>query len=198
MFHGWSGIVLLVTGIALVATDPGVKVEAGGGRRTTELSDDHDDPPPLLVWIGPALVCAMCYAFYNIFIKKGSAFINPILGGVVLQLVAALFGSTLLLGTAMAEGFQGLTVTGIGLLWACCAGVSVGTAELLSFSVSGMGVDASKSIPVIIGGSVMFGAVLGLLLLGETLMVQGWSGVCLLMVGIALVATDPGGRMAGH
>ena len=25
--------------------------------------------PPLLVWIGPALFCALCYALYNIFIK---------------------------------------------------------------------------------------------------------------------------------
>jgi bacterial/archaeal transporter family protein len=198
MFHGWSGIALLVTGIALVATDPGVKVEEGGVGSTVELSDDENEPPPLVVWIGPALVCAICYAFYNIFIKKGSASINPILGGVVLQFVAAIFGSTLLLGTAMVEGFEGLTVTGTGLLWACCAGVSVGTAELLSFAVSGMGVDASKSIPVIIGGSVMFGAVLGLLLLGETLMVQGWGGVALLMVGIAMVATDPGEKVAGH
>ena len=25
--------------------------------------------PPLIVWIGPALFCALCYALYNIFIK---------------------------------------------------------------------------------------------------------------------------------
>lgn len=83
-------------------------------------------------------------------------------------------------------------------MWACCAGIAVGTAELLSFCVSGMGVQASQSIPIIIGGSVMFGAVLGLLMLGETLMLQGWSGVLLLMTGIALVATDPGEKVAGH
>jgi uncharacterized membrane protein len=44
----------------------------------------------------------------------------------------------------------------------------------------------------------MFGAVLGLLLLGETLMFQGWVGVTLLMTGIGFVATDPGEKVAGH
>jgi transporter family protein len=155
--------------------------------------------PPLVAWIIPALVCASMYAFYNIFIKKGSASINPILGGVVLQFVAAIFGSLLLGGVILHEGgVQELEVSGTGIFWACCAGIAVGTAEMLSFCVSGMGVDASKSIPIIIGGSVMFGAVLGLLMLGETLMFQGWFGVAVLMTGVGLVATDPGEKMPGH
>lgn len=63
----------------------------------------------------------------------------------------------------------------------------------------GMGVQATQSIPTIIGGSVMFGAVIGVSpILGETLLYQGWSGVVLLMTGIAFVATDPGEKVAGH
>ena len=42
-------------------------------------------PPPLTAWIVPALLCAASHAFYNIFIKKGSADIHPILGGVVVR-----------------------------------------------------------------------------------------------------------------
>jgi drug/metabolite transporter (DMT)-like permease len=45
-----------------------------------------------MTWIFPALACAAAYAFYNIFIKKGSFTIHPILGGLVLQFVAALLG----------------------------------------------------------------------------------------------------------
>ena len=78
------------------------------------------------------------------------------------------------------------------------AGVAVGLAELLSFTVSGMGVQATQSIPIIIGGSVLFGAVLGLLMLGETMMLPGWIGVALLTTGIGFVATDPGEKVAGH
>lgn len=85
-----------------------------------------------------------------------------------------------------------------GIVWSICAGFSVGAAEMLSFVVSGMGVQATQSIPTIIGGSVMFGAVLGLIILGETMMLQGWGGVLLLMIGIGFVATDPGEKVAGH
>lgn len=133
------------------------------------------------------------------FFLQGSASINPILGGVVLQFVAALFGSLLLLALTIKDGgMQELNYDCMGLVWACCAGVAVGTAEMLSFVVSGMGVHATQSIPVIIGGSVMFGAVLGVLMLGETLMLQGMFGVALLMTGIGFVATDPGEKVAGH
>jgi hypothetical protein len=51
---------------------------------------------------------------------------------------------------------------------------------MLSFCVSGLGVPATQSIPVIIGGSVMFGAILGVILLGEKLMLHGWSGILIL------------------
>jgi hypothetical protein len=42
--------------------------------------------PPLMQWIVPALMCALAYALYNIFIKKGSATIHPILGTYVLKM----------------------------------------------------------------------------------------------------------------
>ena len=61
-----------------------------------------------------------------------------------------------------------------------------------------MGVPASQSIPILIGGSVAFGAVLGLIMLDEQLLAQGWSGVVILMLGSALVATDPGEKVEGH
>lgn len=215
MFHGWFGVMLLICGIATVASDPGDK----------EVVTSHG--PPLSTWIVPALCCAAAYAFYNIFIKKGSASINPILGGVILQFVAAFFGSLLLLLITIYEGGTSyLNYDTKGVIWSCLAGFAVGAAEMLSFcvsgklcghdrsyhllhgsfltillfsfAISGMGVQASQSIPIVIGGSVAVGALLGLLMLGETLEYQGWMGVVALMVGIGFVATDPGEKMAGH
>jgi len=104
--------------------------------------------PPFLVWIGPALVCALCYALYNIFIKKGSASIHPVLGGVILQLVAAVLGAVLLSVLCVKEGgVEDLNYDGAGIQWAIAAGLAVGSAEILSFIVSGMGVQATQSIP---------------------------------------------------
>ncbi len=186
-------------------------------------------PPALLVWIGPALSCALCYALYNIFIKKGSSHISPILGGVILQLVAVLFGSALLLylllttserttnedatnvwgddqenhyytefsnhtGAAVSASLSPaeslLAWNSTGLMWAILAGVAVGAAEMISFFVSSLGVQAMQSIPIIVGGSVLMGTVMGWLLLGEQLTMVGWSGVVLISMGIALVGLD--------
>jgi drug/metabolite transporter (DMT)-like permease len=49
-----------------------------------------------------------------------------------------------------------------------------------------------QSIPIIIGGSVMFGCVLGAVLLKEVLSFTGWIGVLMIAGGISLVGLDPG------
>ena len=119
--------------------------------------------------------------------------------GVVLQFVAAIFG-TVLLGTIIIidGGTSGLACDRTGIFWSCMAGLAVGAAEMLSFCVSGMGVNATQSIPIIIGGSVLAGAILGLFMLGETLMWPGCLGIALLTTGIGIVATDPGEKVVGH
>ena len=142
-------------------------------------------------WIVPALLCAMSYALYNIFIKKGSASIHPILGGVILQFVAAIIGLVLLLILTYGPSEEQMFYDNCGIYYSVLAGISVGAAEIISFTVSGMGVPATQSIPIIIGGSVFFGTVLGKIFLGEMLSLTGWLGVLLIAVGIVLVATDP-------
>lgn len=157
---------------------------------------EHVGSPPLAVWIVPALCCALAYALYNIFIKKGSAHINPVLGGVILQLVAALLGCCLLGFLIIKDGgiSEVVSYDMEGIHWAILAGLAVGTAEIISFFVSSLGVQAMQSIPVIIGGSVMFGTVLGALALHEELSLRGWLGVVMISVGISLVGLDSEGE----
>jgi transporter family protein len=155
------------------------------------------ESPPIAVWIVPALCCALAYALYNIFIKKGSSHINPVLGGVILQLVAACLGSALLAFLVIKEGGSEVIVfDSDGVFWAVMAGVAVGMAEIGSFFVSSLGVQAMQSIPVIIGGSVLFGTVIGAVALHEDLSLRGWLGVVMISVGISLVGLDSEGE--GH
>lgn len=152
-------------------------------------------------WIGPALLCATAYAMYNLFLKKAAtAGMDPVLGGVFMQ-VGASIATLLLLAQRYVmkkSAFWNATtstatttpMTRTAILWAIAAGVSVGGAELLSFVVSGMGVPATQSIPVLIGGSVLIGTLLGRLWLGELLKSQGWLGVALISLGIALVGMN--------
>ena len=113
--------------------------------------------------------------------------------------MAAIFGS-ILLGVIILKdgGTSNLAWDSAGIFWSCMAGIAVGSAEMLSFCVSGMGVNATQSLPIIIGGSVLVGAILGLFMLGETMLWPGWVGIGLLTAGIGFVATDPGKKMDGH
>jgi transporter family protein len=163
--------------------------------KSSTMFEPGQDSPPISQWIGPALLCAFAYALYNIFIKKGSASIHPILGGVILQFVAAILGSLLCLTLVYGPTQEEMFYDNIGIWYAICAGVSVGAAEIISFMVSGMGVQAVQSIPVIIGGSVFFGTVIGWLALNECLTRIGWAGVAMIAGGITLVGLDPGASL---
>jgi transporter family protein len=135
-------------------------------------------------------------ALYSICIKVSSRTVHPILGGVILQLVAVLLGSAMLgVSTRMDKTKYDLDFR--GALWSVCAGMAVGAAEIVSFKVSAMGVQASQLIPVMIGGSVAFGSVMGVVMLKERMTLRGWLGVFLVIAGIVFVATDPGANI-GH
>jgi hypothetical protein len=100
----------------------------------------------------------------------------------------------------MKDSTSGLNCDRIGLFWACMAGVAVGTTRMLSFVVSGMSVNSMQSIPVIIGGSVLADSVLGMLMLGETMMlpVTRFIGHSIVDIQIGLTTTDPEEKSIGH
>ena len=137
-------------------------------------------------WLPLALLTALCLAFYNFFIKLASNHVPPAVGAVVLQLVAAALGAAWLLKLKL-QG-QPLAVSGKGLALAALAGVGVGLAEILTFVVFQRGVNSSVGTPVIVGGSVLLTALLGLVLLREGLTMAQAAGLLLVVVGIALLA----------
>ena len=125
------------------------------------------------------------------------------MGGVLLQFVAALMGCLMWIGqryfwTTSTTGAATTAITKSGILWSAAAGIAVGAAELLSFIVSGKGVPATQSIPVIVGGSILVGTLLGAVWLQERMSRTGWLGVLLIAAGIALVGMDPSSSMGGH
>lgn len=137
-------------------------------------------------WLPLALLTALCLALYNFFIKLASNHVPPAVGAVVLQLVAAALGGVWLL-KLMLQG-QPLALSGKGLGLAALAGLGVGLAEILTFVVFQRGVNSSVGTPVIVGGSVLLTAVLGLVVLRETLTFSQAGGLLFIVVGIALLA----------
>ncbi|MFD2717770.1 EamA family transporter [Hymenobacter monticola] len=137
-------------------------------------------------WLPLALLTAFCLALYNLFIKLASNHLPPAVGAVVLQLVAAALGAVWLLRLKLQGAPLPLSPRGLGL--AALAGLGVGLAEILTFVVFQRGVNSSVGTPVIVGGSVLLTALLGLGLLRETITPAQLGGLVLIVAGIALVA----------
>jgi len=137
-------------------------------------------------WILLAVLTAFFYAVYNVFIKVSAGHINEIVGAVVLQIVAAVVGGFLLIYLKLnGSSFE---ITNKGLLFAALAGLFVGLAEITSFFVFSKGIPASVGIPIIIGGSVVFASIIGLLFLKEGLSPIHWIAIVLVVLGVVLLA----------
>jgi transporter family protein len=137
-------------------------------------------------WLPLALLTALCLALYNFFIKLAANHLPPAVGAVILQLVAAALGAAWLLRMKL-QG-QPLMVSGKGVALAALAGLGVGLAEILTFVVFQRGVNSSVGTPVIVGGSVLLTALLGLVVLREALTLPQAGGLLLIVAGIALLA----------
>ncbi|NCA84083.1 MAG: hypothetical protein EOM83_00740 [Clostridia bacterium] len=137
-------------------------------------------------WLLPAILTAIFYGTYNVFIKLASGHIHQIAGALILQIVAALLGAGVLLFLKVKE--VPLEISSRGVWYAVLAGVFVGLAEIFSFVVFAKGVDASTGIPIIIGGSVVVGAVIGFLFLKESLPPTQLVGLLLIVAGVVLVS----------
>ncbi|MCR5890100.1 EamA family transporter [Hymenobacter sp. J193] len=137
-------------------------------------------------WLVLALLTALSLAFYNFFIKLASEHVPAAVGAVVLQLVAAGLGGLWLLRLKL-QG-QPLPLSSKGLWLAAAAGLGVGLAEILTFVVFSRGVSSSVGTPVIVGGSVLLTAVLGVVVAREVLTLPQMLGLLLIVGGIALLA----------
>lgn len=137
-------------------------------------------------WLPLALLTALCLALYNFFIKLASGQLAVAVGAVALQLVAAALGAAWLVRLKL-QG-QPITLSRSGLGLAALAGLGVGLAEILTFVVFQRGVPVSVGTPIIVGGSVLLTAGLGLVVLRESLSLAQLSGLLCIVVGIALLA----------
>ena len=192
------GVPVVVAGICSVASSvtgaegSGVTIAALLGFDGSALAANETIELELVDWIGPAVACAMAYALYNVFIKKGADTMNPVLGGVILQIVAMILGSSFL-GIFLRAGFYDILRYDMkGILWACLAGFSVGTAEILSFYVSSLGVPVSISTSTVVGGSVVLGSMIGWIALGDIITFGSGFGVLFVLCGVVSVAMDAG------
>ena len=80
-------------------------------------------------------LAAFMFGLYNIFIKLSSDHIQPVLGAVVLQFVAAFIGSGLLFYLHRTGTTPGVSARGVWL--AVAAGIAIGLVEILTLIFTG-------------------------------------------------------------
>jgi transporter family protein len=138
----------------------------------------------IALWI---IAAAVMFGLYNVFIKISAEDINPILGAVVLQFVAAFLGLALLLVTQVQSGSLPFW-TGRGLLLATLAGIAIGLVEVLAFFIYGRGVTVAVGNPLIVGGSLIVTTGIGVLLLRESVSAVQTLAIALIAGGVLLLA----------
>lgn len=131
-------------------------------------------------------VAAIMFGLYNVFIKLSSEYIQPVLGAVVLQFVAAFLGTGLLF--YMHRTGTELHASARGIWLAVAAGVAIGLVEILTFIVFGRGIAVAVGNPLIIGGSLIVTTGVGVVLLREVLNPIQLVAVVLIITGVALLA----------
>lgn len=137
-------------------------------------------------WIILAVLTAFCFGLYNFFIKVASGSINQIAGAVILQIVAALVGGILLIYMKLSN--QVLDVTSKGIYYSVLAGIAVGLAEILTFIVFSKNIPASVGTPIIIGGSILITALLGIFFLKESLSFIQYVAVFMIIAGVGILS----------
>lgn len=136
------------------------------------------------IWI---VTAAVMFGLYNVFIKMSADAINPILGAVVLQFIAAFLGLGLLLATHLPSGSMPFW-SGRGLLLAALAGVAIGLVEILAFFIYGRGVTVAVGNPLIVGGSLLVTGGIGVVVLREQISQIQLLAIALIAGGILLLA----------
>lgn len=131
-------------------------------------------------------LAAVMFGLYNVFIKLSSDHIQPVLGAVVLQLVAAFIGSGLLYYLYRAG--EALHVSARGVWLAVAAGAAIGLTEILTFMIFSRGVPVAVGNPLIIGGSLIVTTAIGLIALRELLTPLQILAVVLIIAGVGLLA----------
>jgi transporter family protein len=134
-----------------------------------------------------AVVTSVFFGAYNFFIKISSGHINQIVGAVILQVVAAVLGGIVFM--VLKATNAPIEVSQKGVTFAILAGIMVGLAEIASFFVFSKGLSASVGTPIIIGGAVVVGSLLGLIFLKENLTSVHYLAIALIVVGVILLST---------
>jgi transporter family protein len=138
-----------------------------------------------LSWRFWALASAGFAALTAILAKVGVSGVASDVATFVRTVVILAFAGAIVVGSGQAGGLA--QISGRSLVFLLLSGIATGASWLCYFRALSLG-DAARVAPID-KLSVVLVAILGTSLLGETLSLAAWTGVALIAVGAALVAS---------
>jgi uncharacterized membrane protein len=137
-------------------------------------------------WLIFAVVTAVCYGFFDFFVKKAAGNIDDGLGAMVINLFAFLVMLIYVIYEKVVRHSE-LTFNREGMLWSIAAGLIVGLLSITFIKMFAAGTNLSLGIVVVRVGAVLVGVALAIFILHEKLTAAQVLGFVMAIAGLGLV-----------
>jgi len=121
-----------------------------------------------------------------VFHNQAAPYINPTFGAIVVSLTAVVLGSIFLIPQLKDITFF---TNQKGLIFVILAGLSAFFIDYFALKTYASGISISVGGPIIIGGSVLIAAIIGVAVLGESISLMKVAGITLVAAGAIILAS---------
>ncbi|MBI2663031.1 EamA family transporter [Candidatus Woesearchaeota archaeon] len=137
-------------------------------------------------WLIYGILAMIAYALFNFFVKLSSNKINVPLAVGIISLTAAIVGF-IIFGYLKITN-QNIIYSTDGLKFVILAGIFVSLAELFYYFMFMEKVNLSIGLPLVVGGTIAIGSILGVIFLSESLTAYQIFGIIFTLMGIILLS----------
>lgn len=130
------------------------------------------------------IAATVLYTIFNLFVAKTGGAINDNLSAGIFN---GLGGIIPLIIYFMIKSKGGVATTKHGVIYALLAGVTISAFSIILVNIFSKAANVSFVLPVIYGGTVVLGAIAGIVLFKESVSAIGLIGLGVTTVGLSLV-----------
>lgn len=137
-------------------------------------------------WYLFAVLSFIFSAFYNVLAKVGATKMNVFAANITIGTAAAVVAvAVFFVGAPLSS----ITASGAGpLIYSVLSGLSVGISGTLYMVALSKSAPVSVILPTVFGGSIILTAILGVLILGESMSYLKAAGLVSMIIGLILVS----------
>jgi len=139
-----------------------------------------------MIWLAYALLAVFSFGFYNFFVKVSATSFSPTVANIFIAGTSFLIAVISTIYLKMSG--QSLTFTKNDLILPIAAGLFTGVAELFYLSMYSKNTPITIGSPLVVGGTIVIAAILGILILKEPMNAARIAGTVFVIAGLVLLA----------